>query len=118
MKKKLNRLRRSKRTRLRIKSLRVNRLVVFRSLKHIYAQIISADGALTYFAASTAEEGLRKALGQQTGNIEAAKLIGKTIAERALSKGISSVAFDRSGFLYHGRIKALAESAREAGLNF
>lgn len=116
--KKESRLRRAKRTRMRIKELRVNRLVVFRSLNHIYAQITSFDGAKTFLSASSAEEALSKGLGGRTGNIDAAKLVGKAIAERALSHGITSVAYDRSGFLYHGRVKALADAAREAGLQF
>lgn len=116
--KKESRLRRARRTRMRIKELRVNRLVVFRSLNHIHAQIISFDGAKTYLSASSSEESLKKTLAGRTGNIDAAKLVGKTIAERALGNGIQSVAYDRSGFLYHGRVKALADAAREAGLQF
>jgi large subunit ribosomal protein L18 len=90
------------------------RLAVYRSLNHIYAQVIDDFEGQTLVSASTTEKDLRGATG---GNLEAAKLIGKTIAERALAKGISSVVFDRGGYLYHGRIKALTDAAREAGLN-
>ncbi len=90
------------------------RLAVFRSLKHIYAQVIDDRKGHTLVAASTAE----KAVGANGGNVAGAKEIGKLIAERAKSKGISKVVFDRGGFLYHGRIKALADAARETGLEF
>jgi len=90
------------------------RLAVYRSLNHIYAQLIDDDSATTLAAASTNEKTLRGSTG---GNIEAAKRVGQAIAERALSAGISSVVFDRGGYLYHGRIKALTDAARAAGLN-
>ena len=90
------------------------RLAVYRSLNHIYAQVIDDDNGLTLVSASTTEKDLR---GSSGGNVEAARRVGKTIAERALAKGISSVVFDRGGYLYHGRIKALTDAAREAGLN-
>src|SRR5216117_688337 len=90
------------------------RLAVYRSLNHIYAQLIDDDSAKTLAAASTSEKALRGSTG---GNIEAAKRVGQAIAERALSAGISSVVFDRGGYLYHGRVKALTDAARAAGLN-
>ncbi|MGI9168474.1 MAG: 50S ribosomal protein L18 [Pyrinomonadaceae bacterium] len=90
------------------------RLAVYRSLNHIYAQVIDDLEGQTLVSASTTEKELRGATG---GNLEAARRIGKTIAERAIAKGISSVVFDRGGYLYHGRIKALTDAAREAGLN-
>lgn len=91
------------------------RLNVYRSLSNIYAQIIDDESGKTLAAASTVEKGVKETYG---GNIEAAKVIGKTIAERALAKGVKNVVFDRGGYLYHGRVKALAEAAREAGLQF
>ena len=114
------RLRRSKQTRVRIALQRVARLTVHRSNLHIYAQIISDDGAKVLAAASTVEKDLRTQLGApgKGGNSAAAAIVGKRIAERAKAAGISQVAFDRSGFAYHGRVKALAEAAREAGLQF
>jgi len=93
------------------------RLSVFRSEKHIYAQIIDDTKGITLAAASTTEKALREKL-QKTWNIEAAKEVGKLIAERALAKGIKEVVFDRGGFKYHGRVKALADAAREVGLKF
>jgi large subunit ribosomal protein L18 len=90
------------------------RLAVYRSLNHIYAQVVDDERGQTIVSASTTEKDLRGATG---GNLAAARLIGKTIAERALAKGIESVVFDRGGYLYHGRIKALTDAAREAGLN-
>lgn len=113
--KKTARIRRARRTRARIHSLGVPRLCVHRTPQHIYAQVIAADAATVIAAASTVEADLRAA---PTGNVEAARKIGKLIAERAKAAGISSVAFDRSGFQYHGRIQALADAAREAGLEF
>jgi large subunit ribosomal protein L18 len=93
------------------------RLSVFRSSKHIYAQVIDDAADATLAAASSAEKGTRETL--KTGaNIEAAKFVGKLIAQRAQEKGVKDVVFDRGGYLYHGRVKALAEAAREAGLNF
>ncbi|MAU04280.1 MAG: 50S ribosomal protein L18 [Gammaproteobacteria bacterium] len=113
--KKTARLRRAKRGRAKINELRMNRLCVFRSPKHIYAQIISATGNEVLVSASTLEKSNKSGA---TGNIDAAGKIGKLIAERAKKAGIEKVAFDRSGYAYHGRVKALAEAARESGLEF
>ncbi|SRR5690606_3967115 len=120
MDKKQNRLRRARQTRLKVRELRTNRLSVFRSNAHIYANIVSFDGAQVLVSASTAEPDVRSKLGGygRGGNAEAAKLVGQRIAEKALKAGIENVAFDRSGYRYHGRVKALAEAAREAGLKF
>jgi large subunit ribosomal protein L18 len=115
--KKLNRLRRARRTRAKIAELGVNRLSVHRTPRHIYAQIIAADGGTVLAAASTLESEVRKGL-KSTGNAEAAAIVGARIAEKAKAAGIDTVAFDRSGFRYHGRVKALADAAREAGLKF
>jgi len=93
------------------------RLCIYRSLKYIYAQIVDDTQGRTLAAASTAEKDVRKEL-KNAGNVEASKVVGKTIAERARAKGIEAVVFDRGGYLYHGRIKAVAEAAREAGLKF
>jgi len=111
------RLRRAKRSRAKIRELNVPSLSVHRTGKYLYAQIISADGKNTLAAASSLEKGLVDGEGTKK-NMEAAKKVGAAIAERALKAGIDSVAFDRSGFLYHGKIKALADAAREAGLKF
>mgnify|MGYP006052611569 FL=1 len=92
-----------------------NRLTVFRSNSHIYAQVSTFDGSEVIASASTTESSVKS---ENNGNIEAASKVGKLIAERAKEKGIEKVAFDRSGYKYHGRVKALAESAREAGLSF
>ena len=118
--KKLQRVRRSQQTRRRIATQRVARLTVFRSNLHIYASVISDDGQRVLATASTAEAEVRKQLGAagKGGNVAAASIIGKRIAERAKAAGIEKVAFDRAGFAYHGRVKALAEAAREAGLQF
>ncbi len=113
--KKTARLRRAKRGRAKINELRMNRLCVFRSPKHIYAQIISATGNEVLVSASTLEKSNKSGA---TGNIDAAGKIGKLIAERAKKAGIEKVAFDRSGYAYHGRVKALAEAARKSGLEF
>jgi large subunit ribosomal protein L18 len=114
------RLRRSRQTRVRIAAQRVARLTVFRSNLHIYASVISDDGAQILASASTAEKEVRETLGAEGkgGNAAAAALVGKRIAEKAKAAGIDSVAFDRAGYAYHGRVKALAEAAREAGLKF
>jgi large subunit ribosomal protein L18 len=114
------RLRRSRQTRARIATQRVARLTVFRSNLHIYASVISDDGAKILASASTAEKEVRETLGAEGkgGNAAAAALVGKRIAEKAKAAGIDSVAFDRAGYAYHGRVKALAEAAREAGLKF
>lgn len=113
--KKDSRLRRAKKTRMHIRSLGAVRLCVNRTPRHIYAQIISADGGTIIAQASTLDGSLRSGA---TGNVEAATAVGKLIAERAKAAGVEKVAFDRSGFKYHGRIKALAEAARENGLEF
>lgn len=120
MDKKQSRLRRSRQTRAKIAELKVNRLAVHRTNLHIYASIIAPD-ATVLASASTAEAEVRKELAGQSGkggNTAAATLVGKRVAERALKAGIGEVAFDRSGFRYHGRVKAVAEAAREAGLKF
>lgn len=117
MDKKTSRLRRAKRTRMKIRELRMPRLSVLRTPRHIYAQLISADGSTVLAAASTIEKSLAADI-KYTGNADAAAIVGKTIAERAKAAGVETVAFDRSGFLYHGRVKALADAAREAGLKF
>jgi len=118
--KKEQRLRRSRQTRARIAKQDVARLTVFRSNLHIYASVISGDGSKVLASASTAEKEVREQLGTsgKGGNVDAATLIGKRIAEKAKAAGVEKVAFDRSGFAYHGRIKALADAAREAGLQF
>ena len=113
--KKLARLRRAKRTRSKISQLRMNRLCVYRTPRHIYAQIISEKGDQIMASASTVEKENRK---NKTSNVEAASIIGKLIAKRSIEAGIDKVAFDRSGYAYHGRVKALAEAARESGLKF
>jgi large subunit ribosomal protein L18 len=110
------RMRRARQTRARIAQLKAARLCIYRSNSHIYAQVIDASGAKVLAAASTAEKGLRQA--KAANNVKAAAEVGKRIAEKAKELGIDSVAFDRSGYKYHGRIKALAEAAREAGLKF
>jgi len=117
MDKKSSRIRRGKRARFKMRELRATRLCIFRSSQHIYAQIIAPTGDTVVTSASTVEKGVRGDLGS-TGNIDAAKAVGKLIAERAKDKGVETVAFDRSGFKYHGRVKALADAAREAGLQF
>ncbi|OSI13164.1 50S ribosomal protein L18 [Neisseria canis] len=117
MNKHATRLRRAKKTRARIADLNIVRLCVFRTNNHIYAQVISSNGEQVLASASTVEADVRTQL-KSSSNIEAAMLIGKRIAEKAKAVGINSVAFDRSGFQYHGRVKALAEAARENGLSF
>lgn len=118
--KKEQRIRRSRQTRARIARQGVARLTVFRTNLHIYANVISGDGASVLASASTVEADVRKELGAsgKGANVGAATLIGKRIAEKAKAAGIEKVAFDRAGFAYHGRVKALAEAAREAGLQF
>ena len=113
--KKTARLRRAKRARAKISELRVNRLCVYRSPRHIYAQVISPNGSQILASASTVEKESRSG---KTGNVDAAANVGKLIAERAKAAGVEKVAFDRSGYAYHGRVKALAEAAREGGLEF
>jgi large subunit ribosomal protein L18 len=118
MDKKQARLRRARQTRLKIRELRVGRLTVFRTNTHIYANIIDAAGDKVLVSASTVESEVRTQLAGKGGNTDAATVVGKRIAEKALKAGIDSVAFDRAGYRYHGRVKALAEAAREAGLKF
>ena len=121
MDKKESRLRRARQTRLKIRELRATRLTVFRSNQHIYANIVDANGEKIIVSASTVEAEVRAELAGKTGlggNTNAAALVGKRIAQKALAAGIDSVAFDRAGFRYHGRVKALADAAREAGLKF
>ncbi|HAS51803.1 MAG TPA: 50S ribosomal protein L18 [Gammaproteobacteria bacterium] len=117
--KKTARLRRGLRTRYKIRELGVHRLCIHRTLSHIYAQIIipAPTGDRTLAVASTLDPALRQSL-KSTGDIEAAKAVGKAIAEKAKVLGVTQVAFDRSGFKYHGRVKALADAARENGLEF
>ncbi len=117
MEKKVSRLRRARRARAKMRELGAHRLSVFRTPRHIYAQVLSPDGGNVLASASTLEADLRKAL-KGTGNVEAAKVVGKAIAEKAQAAGVTKVAFDRSGFRYHGRVKALADAAREGGLEF
>ena len=118
--KKEQRLRRSRQTRIRIASQGVARLTVNRTNLHIYASVISGYGSKVLATASTAEVDVRKALGGagKGSNVAAAQLIGKRVAEKAKAVGVEKVAFDRAGFAYHGRVKALADAAREAGLQF
>tara|TARA_B100001750_G_scaffold243975_1_gene260315 strand:+ start:1256 stop:1609 length:354 start_codon:yes stop_codon:yes gene_type:complete len=114
-KKIIARKRRSKKTRFKIQLKDLHRLTVFRSNQHIYAQVLINNGSEVIASASTNEANTRS---ENNGNIEAASKVGKLIAERAIEKGIKEVAFDRSGYKYHGRVKALADAAREAGLSF
>jgi large subunit ribosomal protein L18 len=118
--KKAQRLRRSRQARIRIATQGVARLTVNRTNLHIYATVISGDGAKVLATASTAEAEVRSSLGAsgKGGNAAAAQIIGKRIAEKAKAAGVEKVAFDRAGFAYHGRVKALADAAREAGLQF
>ncbi len=117
MDKKAIRLRRARRTRAKIRELAVPRLTVHRTPRHIYAQVIAPNGSEVIAAASTVQADVKKEL-KSTGNAEAAAVVGKLIAEKAKAAGVTTVAFDRSGFKYHGRVKALADAAREAGLQF
>jgi large subunit ribosomal protein L18 len=117
MKKNIARLRRAKTTRCHIRDLGVARLSVMRSGQHIYAQVFTADGSKVLAAASTVQTEVRDGLASLK-NIDAAAKVGRAIAEKARAAGIEKVAFDRSGYRYHGRIKALAEAAREGGLQF
>ncbi len=119
--KKASRLRRARATRARISLQKVNRLTVTRTNLHIYASVISADGSKVLASASTIEAEVRNQLASvkgKGGNANAAKLIGERIAKKAQAAGVEQVAFDRAGFRYHGRVKALADAAREAGLKF
>lgn len=113
--KKLSRLRRARRARAKIRELGTNRLTIHRTPRHIYAQVIADDGSKVLASASTLDKDLRSG---KTGNADAAKAVGLLVAERAKAAGITQVAFDRSGFKYHGRVKALADAAREGGLEF
>jgi|SRR5579883_203916 len=115
--KKDSRLRRAKRVRMAIREQEAVRLSVHRTPRHIYAQVISPNGDTVLACASSLDKQIKTKL-KSTGNVEAAKLVGKLVAQRALDAGIKEVAFDRSGFNYHGRIKALADAAREGGLQF
>ncbi len=117
MKKKTARLRRAVKSRKRIKAQGVDRLCVFRTPRHIYAQVIAANGAQVLASASTLDKEVRGKVGNG-GNKEAAGVVGQVVAERALKAGITRVAFDRSGFKFHGRVKALADAAREQGITF
>ena len=114
-KKNISRLRRARKTRSNVRSKDVHRLTVFRSSMHIYAQVMLNDGSEVVTSASSNESEVK---GPNNGNIDTASKVGKLIAERTLEKGIKQVAFDRSGYKFHGRVKALATAAREAGLSF
>lgn len=118
MEKKMKRLRRARRTRAKIRELEVNRLTIFRTPRHMYAQIIAPNSSEVLACASTLEKAVKSEIEGSTGNVGAAVVVGKMIAERAKKAGVESVAFDRSGFKYHGRVKALADAARENGLKF
>ena len=117
MEKKIARLRRAKKTRSHIRRMGVPRLTVHRSGQHIYAQVIAAEGGAVIASASTVQKDLRAGL-KSTSNKDAAKAVGKAVAEKAVAAGVSDVAFDRSGYQYHGRVAELADAAREAGLKF
>jgi large subunit ribosomal protein L18 len=116
MEKKVSRLKRARRGRAKIRELKVMRLSIHRTPRHIYAQVFDAESKVVA-TASTLQKDVAGGL-KATGNVEAAKAVGKAIAERARAKGVTQVAFDRSGFKYHGRVKALADAAREHGLEF
>ncbi len=117
MDKKSSRMKRALKTRCKIRELKTNRLSIHKTSQHIYAQVISSDGSKTLASVSTNQSQVKSGL-KNTGNVAAAVEVGKNIAKLALAAGVTEVAFDRSGFKYHGRIKALAEAAREAGLKF
>ncbi len=110
-----SRLRRARKSRQRMRTQGVNRLSVHRTPRHIYAQVFAPAGDTVLASASTLDSNLRA---NQTGNVDAAAAVGKLVAERALAAGVNKVAFDRSGYKYHGRVKALADAAREGGLEF
>ena len=118
MGKREGRLRRARRTRAKIKRLDMVRLCVYRSLNHIYAQLICSRDSKVLAAASTVEKEVKNQIKKHGGNIQAATIVGKLIANRAKEVGITKVAFDRSGYKYHGRVRALAEAARESGIEF
>jgi len=115
--KKTTRLRRARKARCKIRRLEATRLCVFRSPRHLYAQIIDGEGGKVLASASTVEQEVRSQL-KNGGNVDAAKMVGMRIAEKAKAAGVDKVAFDRSGFKYHGRVKAFADAAREGGLLF
>lgn len=115
--KKASRLRRARKARAHIRKLEMPRLTVHRSGRHIYAQVIAPEGGIVVAAASTLQKEVREGL-KGTGNKEAAKAVGKVVAERAIAAGVDTVAFDRSGYKYHGRVQVLADAAREGGLKF
>ena len=117
MDKKQSRMKRALKLRCKIKKLKTTRLSIHKTSQHIYAQVISEDGLITLASASTTQAEIKSGL-KNTGNVYAAAEVGKYIAEKAIAVGITEVAFDRSGFKYHGRVKALADAAREAGLKF
>jgi large subunit ribosomal protein L18 len=118
MEKKITRQRRARRTRMKIRELGAHRLTVHRTPRHIYAQIIAPNGSEVVASASTVEKKVTEVLQGYSGNIAAAAVVGRFIAERAKAAGVEQVAFDRAGFKYHGRVKALADAARENGLEF
>ena len=117
MDKKTTRLRRARRTRSKIRELGVPRLTIHRTPRHMYAQVISGDDNKVVVAVNTLQPDVKTEL-KATGNADAAAVVGKIIGEKAVAAGVSEVAFDRSGFKFHGRVKALADAAREAGLKF
>ena len=117
MDKKLSRIRRARRARAKIRELAVPRLTIHRTPRHIYAQVIAPNGSDVIASTSTLQAEIKSSI-KNTGNAEAAAAVGKAIAEKAKAAGVDSVAFDRSGFKFHGRIKALADAAREGGLEF
>ena len=118
MDKKTSRMRRTRKSRAKIRELGLHRLTVHRTPRHIYAQVIAPNGASVVASASTLDKSVKGNVEGYTGNANAAALVGRTIAERAKAAGVETVAFDRSGFKYHGRVKALADAARESGLKF
>ena len=118
MDKRASRVRRARRARAKIRELGVHRLTIHRTPRHIYAQVIAPDGAAVVASASTVEKSVTADIQGSAGNAAAAAVVGRFVAERAKAKGVERVAFDRSGFRYHGRVKALADAAREAGLEF
>ncbi len=118
MNKKIARIRRATRARAKIRELREHRLCIHRTPRHTYAQVIAPGGDRVLASASTLDKEVKSAIEGHCGNVSAAAAVGKAIAERAKQAGVERVAFDRSGFRYHGRIKALAEAARESGLQF
>lgn len=118
MDKKISRIRRARRARAKIRELGVHRLTVHRTPRHIYAQIIAPNGAEVVASASTVDKSVAAGIEGHAGNAAAAAVVGRAVAERAKAAGVERVAFDRSGFRFHGRVKALADAAREAGLEF